>query len=89
MPQIDPQKNISFYYNFTSKFFESDIGNLAVFEKTLFIYRGCYDGPGKIGQLFLQLFSFVEIKMCMKIDNHSRSLLDNYHNFLDSFQEEK
>ena len=24
MPQIDPQKNISFYYNFTSKFFESD-----------------------------------------------------------------
>lgn len=25
MPQIDPQKNISFYYNFTSKFFESDI----------------------------------------------------------------
>ena len=24
MPQIDPQKNINFYYNFTSKFFESD-----------------------------------------------------------------
>ena len=24
MPQIDPQKNISFYYNFTSIFFESD-----------------------------------------------------------------
>lgn len=24
MPQIDPQKNIIFYYNFTSKFFESD-----------------------------------------------------------------
>ena len=25
MPQIDPQKNISFYYNFTSEFFESDM----------------------------------------------------------------
>ena len=24
MSQIDPQKNIGFYYNFTSKFFESD-----------------------------------------------------------------
>lgn len=33
MPQIDPQKNISFYYNFTSKFFESDTRYLKENEK--------------------------------------------------------